>query len=87
MVDEGAASLDFTVSGVFVDSVADLDEPCSVCDFDVCVEPLLDPPLDDVRLSVMYHPDPLNTTPTFWMTRWTSPPHDAHTVSGSSLNF
>jgi hypothetical protein len=23
----------------------------------------------DVRLSFMYQPEPLNTTPTFWMTR------------------
>jgi hypothetical protein len=49
-----------------------------------------DPSVDDsvdFRLSVMYQPDPLKTTPTFWITRWTAPPHDGQTESGSSLNF
>jgi hypothetical protein len=39
------------------------------------------------RLSVMYQPLPLKTTPTGWMTRWISAPHSGQTVNGSSLNF
>ena len=36
------------------------------------------------RLSVMYHPDPLKTTPTGWITRRIAAPHSGHSRSGSS---
>ena len=39
------------------------------------------------RLSVMYQPAPLKTIPTGWMTRFTVPSQDRHSVSGSSENF
>jgi hypothetical protein len=43
--------------------------------------------VDEVfRESLMYHPDPLKTTPTGWITRRTLPAQDRHVVSGSSLN-
>jgi hypothetical protein len=38
------------------------------------------------RLSVMYHPDPLNTIPTGKSTRRTWPPHSGHSVTGGSEN-
>jgi hypothetical protein len=46
--------------------------------------------VDDVvlpRLSLMYQPLPLNTTPTGWKTRRTSPPHSGQIEIGASANF
>ena len=39
------------------------------------------------RLSLMYHPLPLKTTPTLPMTRRIGPPHAGQVVKASSLNF
>ena len=36
------------------------------------------------RESVMYHPLPLNTMPTGWITLRSAPPHCSHVVSGGS---
>jgi hypothetical protein len=38
------------------------------------------------RLSVLYHPDPLNTIPAGKSTRRTFPPHSGHSVTGGSEN-
>jgi hypothetical protein len=41
--------------------------------------------LPDLRLSVIYQPEPLKTMPTGWKTRRNAPVHDEHIRSGSSL--
>ena len=38
-----------------------------------------------LRLSVIYHPEPLKTMPTGWKTRRTALAHDGQVQSGSSL--
>lgn len=42
--------------------------------------------LVDLRLSVTYQPEPLNTIPTGWNTRRTALAQDGHVRIGSSLN-
>src|SRR6185436_14675714 len=39
----------------------------------------------DLRLSVIYQPEPLKTMPTGWKTRRTAPAQAGHVRSGSSL--
>jgi hypothetical protein len=39
------------------------------------------------RLSVMYHPLPLKTTPAAWKIFFTGAPHSGHAVTGASENF
>ncbi len=69
------------------------DAPLSVATSDdgfATVSPLSEDPLPDllvVRLSLIYQPDPLNTTPTGCTTRLTGPPQTMHSVTGSSANF
>ena len=94
----GVQSADLTV--LFAGSLAAgvvasgfFDAPLSVAESDAgfaaaspfSEEPLAD--LPDVRLSLMYQPDPLNTTPTGCTTRLTGWPQIMHSVNGSSANF
>ena len=58
------------------------DDPPSEPSPDELVRPLADA-VDD-RESVMYHPLPLNTIPTGWITLRSAPPHCSHVVSGGS---
>jgi hypothetical protein len=42
---------------------------------------------EPVRLSVMYQPEPLKTTPAGKSTLRTEPPHSGHSLTGGSANF
>jgi hypothetical protein len=56
--------------------------------FDVSLEPLVLAVVDEValRLSLMYQPLPLKTTPTGWNTRRIAWPQSGQVVRGSSEN-
>jgi hypothetical protein len=75
-----------TAAGVFVSDDSFLPDLTPSVDFSAPSALTLPSDFWAARLSVMYHPEPLNTIPTGWGTRRIEPPHSGHSVSGSSLN-
>jgi hypothetical protein len=76
-------------SDLALSAVAVPDSTLESAFFDESLDPLALAVVDELalRLSLMYQPLPLNTTPTGWKTRRMGCPQSGQIVSGSSENL